>query len=792
MTEPNEIQIALQRLKLRLAGGEISRDEYRDLLAEITAGLSDDELAALGVTPPPVSGAPSAVRPGPSGGAGSGARTRLPQLSDHQLDPGTVLLGQWRIVRELGRGGFGAVFEAEEIHLAQRHAVKVLDPSMVVNQDLLARFRREVSVMRGLAHPRIVRVFDYREDPDERLALISMDYVEGCSVRGLLDAARAQRTPVPIQLARAIFEQTLEALAAAHAEGIIHRDVTPGNILLSGGTAEQLLEPGGRDPRVKLVDFGIAALAERSKLSSRSHAMGTTAFVAPEVLDPDAEITSKADLYGAGAVAYELLAGKPPLVTGHRPVGDLREGVPAELAAVIMESISSDPSLRPDSAGALRRLHASAEGPPSRAAEPESTGTDAEDGGTTDDDGRGAPGAPRRGAGGAPPSRRPSRVLVVLLIVAAVAVGIGAVMWLMRGGGDGHGDRIAASDLERTPTPESAELEPAAERTPVPGVASPAAAATDVPRTSTPIVVAPTATSVPPTPRPTAVEPATPAVQSLTDTELLDRIVQVGRKLGQEVTRQPFELALQAEPACVLLGGTPDFFGTLNVTASAWVQVQRGVMPAASCYGTRLLELVLDDILAGSGGGQGDAQAEAGEMSSELLRRAAERARDRKREIDELLRKHHPELQSRQQLLAAVLGWASAGGPAELDKLLDRAASVIARMQRGPGYSGHWYGVVSQDMPWEGAGTLGYNLFAQALVEANGDEIRGGGRLGNGNEISFTGRVDGDSFTGKLLNASIGLESELTGRFSDTSFIVDYEAQGPDGSTVRGRAVMVR
>ncbi|MCP4664108.1 MAG: protein kinase, partial [bacterium] len=127
-----------------------------------------------------------------------------------------MLFDQWRIIRELGRGGFGVVFEAEELHLGETLAIKVLDPAMTSRPKLLTRFRREVSVMRRLESRRIVRVYDYREDPDEHLALISMEYVAGGTVRGLRDLARENEQAVPVAVVVAILAQTLEALAEAH------------------------------------------------------------------------------------------------------------------------------------------------------------------------------------------------------------------------------------------------------------------------------------------------------------------------------------------------------------------------------------------------------------------------------------------------------------------------------------------------------------------------------------------------------------------------------------------------
>jgi serine/threonine-protein kinase len=121
-----------------------------------------------------------------------------------------------------------------------------------------------------------------------------MELVPGCSVQELINRAREKRRKVQIRLALRIFEQILEALAAAHEAGVIHRDVTPGNILLAGGDADELLRNPGRDPQVKLTDFGIAGLAGKAEQSQRSRVMGTTPYVAPEIHDPDGRVTSAA------------------------------------------------------------------------------------------------------------------------------------------------------------------------------------------------------------------------------------------------------------------------------------------------------------------------------------------------------------------------------------------------------------------------------------------------------------------------------------------------------------------
>lgn len=363
MSEHDEILQALRRLKLRLSSGEIDESTYDRLRERILADLTPSEQETLGVsgTPQPVT--PSLVSPlpgtptpvGPSGGPQGGLRTAKTTRANLELQPGSILLGQWRLIRELGRGGFGVVFEAEEMSLNTVHAVKILDSAMVAKEDLLERFRREVSLMRRLVHPRIVRVYDYREDLSQNLALLSMELVPYGSVRQLLAEAKSRRERVPLSLALSILNQSLEALAEAHSDGVIHRDVTPGNVLLAGGSADQLLAEPNRDPRVKLMDFGIAGLVERSEISARSRVLGTAAYVAPEILDPSVEVTPAADVYGAAAMGYELVTGQLPAGRFDEPI-TLRPDLRPEFNRFILGLLAVRPEERPTAKAAAWAL----------------------------------------------------------------------------------------------------------------------------------------------------------------------------------------------------------------------------------------------------------------------------------------------------------------------------------------------------------------------------------------------------------------------------------------------------
>ncbi|MCP4661768.1 MAG: protein kinase [bacterium] len=272
--------------------------------------------------------------------------------ADLDLRPGTILCEQWRVERELGRGGFGVVFAAEDLHLGDTHALKVLDPAMAAKEKIVERFRREVLVMRKLTHPHVARVFDYREDPDHHLALISMEYIPGPSLRDLIALAKREGKQIPVPIALAVLAQTLAALAAAHDQGVIHRDVKPGNILLAGSDLEELIENREQDPQVKLVDFGIASLLDRSGGYHYSRPLGTVAYAAPELLtDPPAKVTTAADVYGAGAVAYELLTQELPLGHGSPP-SQLCAQAPVGLDEFLFGLLHRSASQRPTASGA--------------------------------------------------------------------------------------------------------------------------------------------------------------------------------------------------------------------------------------------------------------------------------------------------------------------------------------------------------------------------------------------------------------------------------------------------------
>ncbi len=259
------------------------------------------------------------------------------------------------IERELGGGGMSRVFVAREVRLSRKVVIKVLNPELV--QGLNAqRFEREILLAASLQQANIVPVLAAGEV--EGLPWFTMPYVEGESLRSRLDGSG-----LPIGDVLAILRDVTKALAYAHAHGIVHRDIKPDNVLLSGGTAV-------------VTDFGIAKALSASRtagtggtLTQMGTAIGTPAYMAPEQVAGDPNLGHRVDLYALGCMAQELLTGKSPfadrtpqrMLAAHLseaaiPVRTSRPDCPAPLASLVGELLRKDPADRPQSANDV--LHA--------------------------------------------------------------------------------------------------------------------------------------------------------------------------------------------------------------------------------------------------------------------------------------------------------------------------------------------------------------------------------------------------------------------------------------------------
>ncbi|OLC07448.1 MAG: hypothetical protein AUH34_01330 [Gemmatimonadetes bacterium 13_1_40CM_70_12] len=275
-----------------------------------------------------------------------------------------ALGSSYTVEGELGRGGMGVVYKARDERLKRQVAIKVLPPELAFREEIRIRFLREAETAARLSHPHIVPIHSVGEGPDG-LVYFVMAFVDGESVAGKLK----RRGRLPSEEARRIMLETSDALGAAHALGIIHRDVKPDNILLEGSRG-----------RVVVTDFGIAkALSSTTgsaTLTATGVAIGTPHYMSPEQAAGDREIDGRSDIYSLGVVSYQMLTGELPFqaptvpgilmkhITERAPlVTEKCVDCPDDLAKHAARRCTGRAALRP---GRPRGPHAFRRRPPSR------------------------------------------------------------------------------------------------------------------------------------------------------------------------------------------------------------------------------------------------------------------------------------------------------------------------------------------------------------------------------------------------------------------------------------------
>lgn len=287
------------------------------------------------------------------------------RVSDPML--GQLLGGRYRITNILGEGGMGVVYEGEQLLGAHRRkvAVKMLRAREVVDDSLVARFRRECSTIALLDHPNTVRVYDFGETAAGELYIV-MELVRG---RPLSALGRGDdgRVPVDPQRVARLVSQISAALEEAHSHGIVHRDLKPENIFFR--------ETSGTTDLVKLLDFGIARRGggdhgtALEKITQPGMVLGTPAYMSPEQFTNGSEVDARSDVYSLSVIAYELLTGRLPFeadspwrwATQHlTETPALMPEVSREIQQVVLGALEKDPSNRPGSARELARQLAAA------------------------------------------------------------------------------------------------------------------------------------------------------------------------------------------------------------------------------------------------------------------------------------------------------------------------------------------------------------------------------------------------------------------------------------------------
>ena len=267
----------------------------------------------------------------------------------------TTLGTSYTLERELTGGGMARVFVATETALGRQVVVKVLSPELAQGVSV-ERFKREIQVAAQLQHPHIVPV--HTSGQIDGLPFYTMPYVEGASLRSRLSRGGS----LPIGETLSILREVAKALTYAHEHGVVHRDIKPDNVLITGGTAV-------------VTDFGIAKALSASRtdqgatLTQIGVSIGTPAYMAPEQAAGDPDVDSRSDLYAFGCTAYEMLAGRPPfqaktaqrLLAAHmgeqpQPIQELRTDTPPMLAELVMRCLEKDAEKRPQSASDLVRV----------------------------------------------------------------------------------------------------------------------------------------------------------------------------------------------------------------------------------------------------------------------------------------------------------------------------------------------------------------------------------------------------------------------------------------------------
>ncbi|MBZ4371712.1 serine/threonine-protein kinase [Corallococcus sp. AS-1-6] len=259
---------------------------------------------------------------------------------------GELLAGRYQLEQELGRGGMATVFLALDLRLSRRVAVKVLHPGL--DARFTERFRQEAEVVASLQHPNVLAVHDFGEDA-VRGPFLVCEWVQGVNLREL-----ARRlAPVPPEAVALLGWELARALDAAHARGVVHRDVKPENVLVAHGGP------------LKLADFGIAALADRVRLTSTGAVIGSLGYMAPERIDTGAW-SPASDVYAVGVVLFELCTGTTPhagegsarlavsVMTRDAPLlVEAAPGTPVSLSTLVARCLARDARDRPENGGAL-------------------------------------------------------------------------------------------------------------------------------------------------------------------------------------------------------------------------------------------------------------------------------------------------------------------------------------------------------------------------------------------------------------------------------------------------------
>ncbi len=293
---------------------------------------------------------PSPPFAGPRSATPTRALSALPMAQGGLVRAGAVINDRYRLEKKIGQGGMGAVFKAFDLELDENIAIKFLAAGMV-DDEVLGRFKQEVSLSRQFSHPNVIRMYDLGSFGDNRY--ITMELLEGEDLGAVL-----KRGPLPLQQAIALLIHACNALQVVHDRGVVHRDVKPDNFFLT------------KDGVLKVMDFGIAKRPSTGKGLTRAGMMaGTPQYVAPEQASDFGNVTHLADIYALGCIAYRMLTGRVPfdgeeimsILLAHvsqppLPPRELNPTIPVDLEAIVLRLLAKKPEDRVQSCRDLAAL----------------------------------------------------------------------------------------------------------------------------------------------------------------------------------------------------------------------------------------------------------------------------------------------------------------------------------------------------------------------------------------------------------------------------------------------------
>ena len=267
------------------------------------------------------------------------SHTKTLQTPTKDLLKGSTFAGRYQLIEELGRGGMGVVYKAEDTKLKRKVALKFLPPELTHIPDVKERFMREAQAAAALDHPNICTVHEF--DEAEEKTYISMAYIEGQSLRKKIESG-----PLELDEALRIATQVAEGLQEAHKKGVVHRDIKSANIMVA------------EDNQAKIMDFGLARMTGSTLLTKEGMTMGTIAYMSPEQAQGE-EVDHRTDIWSFGVVLYEMFGGQLPFKGEHdqavvysilnkkpKPITDLRSEIPISIEQVVAKALEKNPDER--------------------------------------------------------------------------------------------------------------------------------------------------------------------------------------------------------------------------------------------------------------------------------------------------------------------------------------------------------------------------------------------------------------------------------------------------------------